>query len=158
MPPQEMYGRIMSMSDEIILPYFENVTDVPTGELDEMKQALAAGENPRNLKMRLAREIITQFHNAAAAGEGEEYFIRTIQKREAPEEMPEHRITAATGIVDLLADTKLAPSRSEARRLIENGGVKINGTKVESQDVRVEPGDEYVLQVGKRKFVRIISE
>ncbi len=158
MLPQEMYGRIMSMSDDIIMPYFENVTDVPTTDLNEMKQALTSGENPRNLKMRLAREIITQFHDAQAARDGEEYFIRTIQKREVPEEMPEYRITASTGIIDLLAEAKLVPSRSEARRLIENGGVKVNGVKVESHDARIEPGDQYVVQVGKRKFVRVVSE
>ncbi len=157
MSPNEMYGRIMSMSDEIILPYFENVTDVRRAELDEMQQALRSGQNPRDLKMRLAREIITQFHDVAAAREGEAYFVRTIQQREIPENMPEHRITEPKSIVDLLADAQLVSSKSEAQRLIDGGGVKINGTKVESQETRVEPGSEYVVQVGKRKFVRVVS-
>lgn len=157
MTPAEMYGRIMAMSDDIIMPYFINATDVPQNELNELQGALKQGENPRNLKMRLAREIVTQFHAPQAAREAEEYFIRTIQKREVPEDMPVHRITAPTSIVDLLAEAQLVGSKSEARRLIEGGGVKINGAKVESQDVRVEPGSDYVLQVGKRKFVRVVS-
>ncbi len=157
MPPHEMYGRIMAMSDDIIMPYFINATDVPQSELDELQRALQGGENPRNLKMRLAREIVTQFHGPQEAREGEEYFVRTIQKREVPEDMPVHRLTAPTSIVDLLAEARLVGSKSEARRLIEGGGVKINGAKVDSQEARIEPGNEYVLQVGKRKFVRVVG-
>lgn len=157
MSPREMYGRIMATSDDIIMPYFINATDVPQSELDELQRALQGGENPRNLKMRLAREIVTQFHDLQAARESEEYFVRTIQKREVPENMPLHRLTAPTTIVDLLAEAQLVASKSEARRLIEGGGVKINGAKVESQDTRIEPGSEYVLQVGKRKFVRVVG-
>jgi tyrosyl-tRNA synthetase len=157
MPPNEAYGRIMSMSDEQIMPYFVNVTDVPRDELAAYEDSLRQGGNPRDLKMRLAREIITQFHDARAAREAEEYFVRTIQQRAIPAEMPEHRIEAATGVVDLLAETGLAASRSEARRLIAGGGVRIDGEKVESQDALVAPGAARVLQVGKRKFVRIVG-
>ncbi len=157
MPPHEMYGRFMAMSEDIIMPYFINATDVPQSELDELQRALQGGENPRNLKMRLAREIVTQFHGPQEAREGEEYFVRTIQKREVPEDMPIHRLTAPTSIVDLLAEARLVGSKSEARRLIEGGGVKINGAKVDSQEARIEPGNEYVLQVGKRKFVRVVG-
>ncbi|HEY0605744.1 MAG TPA: S4 domain-containing protein, partial [Herpetosiphonaceae bacterium] len=103
------------------------------------------------------REIVTQFHNTDAAREGEEYFIRTIQKREIPEEMPEYRIANPTSIVDVLAGAQIAGSKSEARRLIAGGGVRINGNRVESQDTLIEPGSEYVVQVGKRKFVRVVS-
>ncbi len=157
MSPSEMYGRIMAMSDDIIMPYFINATDVPQSELDDLQRALQGGENPRNLKMRLAREIVTQFHDSQTAREGEAYFVRTIQKREVPEDMPLHRLNAPTTIVDLLAEAQLVASKSEARRLIEGGGVKINGAKVVSQDTRIEPGSEYVLQVGKRKFVRVVG-
>lgn len=157
MPPQEMYGRVMATSDDVIMPYFVNVTDVPLAEIEQMRAALQQGTNPRDLKMRLAREIVTQFHNADAAREGEEYFIRTIQKREIPEEMPEYRIANPTSIVDVLAGAQIAGSKSEARRLIAGGGVRINGNRVESQDTLIEPGNEYVVQVGKRKFIRVVS-
>ena len=156
-PPQEMYGRVMATSDDVIMPYFVNVTDVSLAEIEQMRTALQQGTNPRDLKMRLAREIVTQFHNADAAREGEEYFIRTIQKREIPEEMPEYRIANPTSIVDVLAGAQIAGSKSEARRLIAGGGVRINGNRVESQDTLIEPGSEYVVQVGKRKFIRVVS-
>lgn len=157
MPPAEMYGRVMAMSDDAIMPYLLNVTDVSPAEIEQLRAALQQGTNPRDLKMRLAREIVTQFHNADAAREGEQYFIRTIQKREIPEEMPEYRIANPTSIVDVLAGAQIAGSRSEARRLIAGGGVRINGNRVESQDTLIEPGSEYVVQVGKRKFVRVVS-
>jgi tyrosyl-tRNA synthetase len=156
MPPQEMYGRVMAMSDDAILPYFVNVTDVPAQEIDEIQYALLHGTNPRDLKMRLAREIVTQFHDANAAREAEEYFRRTVQRGEVPQDMPEHAIAAATGIVDLLAEAGLALSKSEARRLISGGGVRIDGEKVENQDAVIEPSGARVVQVGKRKFVRVV--
>jgi tyrosyl-tRNA synthetase len=157
MPPHEMYGRVMAMSDEVIMPYFINVTDVPQAEIAEIQAALQAGNNPRDLKMRLAREIVTQFHSAESAREGEDYFVRTIQKREIPEEMPEYRISDPTSIVDVLAGAQITASKSEARRLIAGGGVRVNGNRVENQDTLIEPGSEYVVQVGKRKFVRVVS-
>ncbi len=157
MPPHEMYGRVMAMSDDVIMPYFINVTDVPQAEIEALLAALHQGANPRDLKMRLAREIVTQFHNVDAAREGEEYFVRTIQKREIPEDMPEYRIAAATSIVDVLAETQIAASKSEARRLIAGGGVRIDGARVESHETTLEPGNQYVVQVGKRRFVRVVS-
>ncbi len=158
MPPNEIYGRIMSMSDDQILPYFVNVTDVPMEEIAALESSLRAGANPRDLKMRLAREIITQFHDAQAAREAEAYFVRTIQQREIPDDMPSYQLSAPATIVDLLAATGLAPSKSEARRLIAGGGVRLDGERVESQDAVIEPGTSRVLQVGKRRFVRIVGE
>jgi tyrosyl-tRNA synthetase len=158
MPPAEMYGRVMAIGDDMILPYFVNVTDVPLAEIGEMGAALRAGANPRDFKMRLAREIVTQFHSAAAAHQAEAYFVQTIQRREIPNEMPEYRISAATPIVDLLADAGLVASKSEARRLIDGGGVRMDGSKVESQHSIVEPDGERVIQVGKRKFIRVVGQ
>jgi tyrosyl-tRNA synthetase len=150
-----MYGRVMAMSDDVIVPYFESVTDVPMVDVDQLKDALRHGTNPRDLKMRLAREIVAQFHDGAAATEAEAYFRRTVQRGEVPEDMPEHAIAAATNIVDLLAEAGLAPSKSEARRLIAGGGVRIDGEKV-GQDATIEPNGARVVQVGKRKFVRVV--
>ncbi|WP_029214875.1 tyrosine--tRNA ligase [Kallotenue papyrolyticum] len=157
MPPHEMYGRVMSMSDAQIVPYFVNVTDVPLREIAEMEQAMRAGANPRDFKMRLAREIITQFHDAAAAQAAEDYFVRTIQQRALPDEMPEFYLAGASPIVDVLVQAGLAGSKSEARRLIAGGGVKLNGERVDSPDLLVAPDSGAVLQVGKRRFARIVG-
>lgn len=158
MPPNEMYGRVMAVNDGMILPYFTDVTDVPLAEIEEMRAALGAGANPRDFKMRLAREIVTQFYSAEAAHKAEEYFVQIIQRRELPDEMPEYHIDAATTIVDLLAEAGLVASKSEARRLIDGGGVRIDGAKVENQHSIVEPDRERVIQVGKRKFVRVVGQ
>lgn len=155
MPPHEMFGRVMSMGDEQVLPYFINVTDVPLHEIDTMRGGLQQGANPRDLKMRLAREIITQFHDADAARAAEEDFVTKFQKREIPEDMPEHRISGVTTIVDVLAEAGLAASKSEARRLISGGGVRVDGEKVESIEATIEPSAPHVVQVGRRKFVRV---
>lgn len=157
MEPNEIFGRVMSMGDDVIITFFRNVTDVPLTELQEMEAALSGGSNPRDLKMRLAREIITQFHDAAAARAAESDFVTRFQKREIPQDMPQHAISAPITIVDLLAEAGLVASKSEARRLIEGGGVRVNGEKVEGQELQLTPGDEYVVQVGKRKFVRVVG-
>jgi tyrosyl-tRNA synthetase len=156
MPPGEMFGRVMSMSDDVLPLYFEVLSDLPLSELAEVKASLAAGSvNPRDLKMRLAREIVAQYYNAAAAGEAEAAFIRQFVQRELPEDIPEYALSAPEVIVELLVNAKLAASKGEARRLIDGGGVRINGEKVEAYDTPIEPGSGAVVQVGRRKFVRV---
>lgn len=154
--PSEMYGKIMSMSDEVLPLYFEVLTDIPMVELAEIKQALQAGTvNPRDLKMRLARDIVTQFHSAADAAEAEEAFVRQFVRRELPPDIPEHTIEAPTNIIDVMVTAGLSSSKSEARRLIDGGGVRINGERVTGYDVTLAPGTAVVIQVGRRKFVRV---
>lgn len=156
LPPAEMYGKIMSMSDEVLPLYFEVLTDVPVSELAEIRAALAAGSvNPRDLKMRLAAEIVTQFHDSAAAQAAEAAFVRQFVRRELPEEMPVHQLTAPITIVDLMIAANLVASKSEARRLIDGGGVRVGGEKVESYELTLEPGTATVVQVGRRKFVQV---
>ncbi|GIV89204.1 MAG: tyrosine--tRNA ligase [Chloroflexus sp.] len=157
MPPAEMYGRIMSMSDEVLPLYFEVLTDVPMAEIAEMKTAMATGQvNPRDLKMRLAREIVAQFHDPAAAAAAEAAFIRQFVERELPEDIPNFTLEAPTGIVDVLVASGLAPSKSEARRLIDGGGVRVDGERVEGYTLTINPGANVVVQVGRRKFVRVV--
>jgi tyrosyl-tRNA synthetase len=154
--PTEMYGKVMSMSDEMLPLYFEVLSDVSTPELAEIRQSLAAGSaNPRDLKMRLARDVVGQFHSPAEATGAEAAFIRQFQRRELPEDMPEHHLEAPTGIIDLMVTTGLASSKGEARRLIDGGGVRVAGEKVSGYDVTFEPGTDVVVQVGRRKFVRV---
>ncbi|MCS6887531.1 tyrosine--tRNA ligase [Chloroflexus sp.] len=156
MPPAEMYGRIMSMSDEVLPLYFEVLTDVPMAEIHEMKTAMAAGQiNPRDLKMRLAREIVAQFHDPAAAMAAEAAFVRQFVERELPEDIPTFTLAAPTGIVEVLVAAGLAPSKSEARRLIDGGGVRVDGERVEGYALTLSPGANVVVQVGRRKFVRV---
>ncbi|NJK80487.1 MAG: tyrosine--tRNA ligase [Chloroflexaceae bacterium] len=156
LPPAEMFGKVMSMTDDVLPLYFEVLTDIPLDELNEIRAALAAGSiNPRNLKVQVARAIISQFHSPAEADEAEAAFIRQFVRRELPEDMPVHTLNGATNVVDLLVDAQLASSKSEARRLIDGGGVRVDGEKVESYDLTLEPGAAVVVQVGRRKFVQV---
>jgi tyrosyl-tRNA synthetase len=154
-PPEEMYGRTMALSDELIIPYLTNVTDVPLEEIAELERAMAAGENPRNVKMRLGRELVAQFHGPAAAAEAEAHFKRVIVDKEAPEDMPAHALAGPTSVVEALVASGLAPSKGEARRLIAGGGVRLDGAKVDDPTLVISPSQPRVLQVGKRRFVRL---
>lgn len=155
--PNDMYGKVMSLVDEVIIEYFRCVTDVPDAELVEMERALATHSvNPRDLKMRLAREIVTQFHGAEAARAAEAEFVRVFQQRELPSEMPTFTLTSAMPIIDLLVTAGLASSRSEARRLVQQGGVRWNDTTIDQVDAVILP-QEAVLRVGRRKFLRLVT-
>jgi tyrosyl-tRNA synthetase len=158
MAPSDMYGKVMSMSDAVLPLYYEVLTDVPPGEIREMEQAMRDGTaNPRDFKMRLARLIVGEFIGAAEAAAAETHFQEVFQRREMPSDMPEHRLDEPTRIVELLVAAGLAESKSEARRLIEGGGVRLDGEKVSGTDLVVTPGQSCTLQVGRRKFARIIG-
>ena len=128
-PPEEIYGKVMSIPDSLILQYFELLTDVPDAELEEFRQALEKETvNPMDLKKRLAREIVTQLYSDQAAAEAEEHFARVVQQKEVPEEIKlgqRHRVT----LRDYLVENNLAKSKSEAKRLIEQGAVYVNGER-----------------------------
>ena len=157
LPPAEMLGRLMSLRDEVLPLYFEVLSDMPLPELAELRQNLAAGSfNPRDMKMRLAREIVSQFHSPADAQAAEESFVRQFVNRELPTEIPKHALAAPTPIVDLMVAAGLAASKGEARRLIDGGGVKVDGERVEGYDSVLAPGSGAVVQVGRRKFVRVV--
>jgi tyrosyl-tRNA synthetase len=170
--PQEIYGKVMSIPDSLILDYFELVTDVPDEELEEFRQQLSSEAiNPMTLKKRLAREIVTQLYSKKEATEAEGQFRRVIQNGETPQEMPEYHpppaaatmvgvphVPAAATMVDVphaLAATTLVNSRSEAIRLIKQGAVEIDGEKVTSNIVPVKSGS--IIKVGKRRFVKVIN-
>jgi tyrosyl-tRNA synthetase len=156
-PPTEMFGRMMSMSDEVLPLYFETLTDLPLAEIGTIREVLAGGAvNPRDLKMRLAREVVSQFHSPDDGRAAEEAFVRQFVNRELPEAIPEHRLEAPAPIVDVMVAAGIAASKSEARRLIDGGGVKLDGEKVAGYDVTLAPGAGAVLQVGRRKFVRVL--
>ncbi len=163
-PPQEMYGKVMSLPDDVMMDYYELVTDVPDKEVAEIGEALRTRSvNPMELKMRLAREIVGQFHSDEAAQAAAEEFTRVFREREMPEEPEVHEVhfgqvtdsDGRTNLARLLARLGVVPSRSEAKRLIGQGAVEIDG-KVTTTDV-VELTDGMVLRVGKRRFLRIVD-
>lgn len=161
--PEEMYGKTMSIPDELMLRYFELVTRVSLEELAQIKAGLAEGKlHPRDVKMRLAREIVSMYHGPEAARQAEEHFVRVFQQRHLPEEIPVYQLPAneleggTIGLSKLLQLSGLAASNSEARRLIAQGGVKVNEEKVTDPLMRINVQDGLILQVGKRKFARVI--
>ncbi len=157
-PPEDMYGKVMSVPDKAILTYFRLVTRYTPAQVAAIARGLAEGQmHPRDVKMELAREIVSIFHGNEKASEAEEYFKRVFQEREAPETMPEFKLAGPTPIIDLLATARLASSRSEARRLIDQRGVKLDGVPIESIEFIVEAAVPRTLQVGKRKFVRLVQ-
>jgi tyrosyl-tRNA synthetase len=161
-PPNDMYGKIMSIPDELMMDYFELLTDVPDKELVEFRQQLAAQSvNPMILKKRLAREIVAQFHGSGAAKEAEAHFEKVVQSGEAPEKIEQYTGIAfdlgggiyRLDITKALLEKGLVKSRGEVKRLIAQGAVEINGDKINSTTVDIPDGS--IIQVGKRRFLKI---
>lgn len=151
--PNEMFGKVMSISDELMWRYYELLTDTTPAEIEKMK---SSDENPRNLKVNLAKLIIKDFHSNQAANDAEESFIRQFVNKDIPDEIEEKSMAAGNyNLADLLVQTNLVASKSEARRLIEQGGVKLNGEKVSNSKAEIELKEEILLQVGKRKFLKL---
>ncbi|WP_062283582.1 tyrosine--tRNA ligase [Neomoorella mulderi] len=157
-PAREMYGKTMSLPDELMLTYFELVTAVPLEELEAIRQGLADGSlHPRDVKMRLAREIAGLYHGEAAAREAEKEFRQVFQLGDLPEEMPEVIVSEArVWLPRLMVQAGLAPSTSEARRLIRQGAVKLDGARLDDPDAEIDVPDGAVLQAGKRRFARLL--
>jgi len=154
--PKDMFGKTMSIPDHLILSYFELTTDVSIEELKKIEKSLKAGENPRNLKIRLAKELVKFYHSAKAADEAEAEFINMFQKKELPDVIEEKKLKQSKWkLVDLLAETGLVASKGEARRMIEQGGVKVDQEKVTSVDMELDISKGKLLQVGKRKWLRV---
>ncbi|MBA3770385.1 MAG: tyrosine--tRNA ligase [Blastocatellia bacterium] len=159
-PPNEMFGKVMSISDELMWHWYELLTDLSIVEIANLKSAIERGENPRNIKVNLAKMIIADFHSSEAAASAEEDFVKRFVQKEVPDEIDtKRRAPGDYNLAQLIADTGLAASKSEARRLIEQGGVKINGEKATAANADITVSSEpLVLQVGKRKFLKLISE
>ncbi len=156
--PAEMYGKIMSIPDTLIVRYFELATDLATDEIYDIKKQLSEGENPRNLKMKLARTIVGIYHDKESAKSAENEFVEIFSNKGLPDNIEEKVLLCTIiGIVDLLNDTKSVPSKNEARRLIEQGGIKVDGEKVTDVAMSIDLRKEILLQVGKRKFLRVKS-
>ena len=158
-PPEQQYGKVMSIPDEAMPQYYRLVTRFEPAQIAQIEADLESGRlHPRDAKMQLAREIVSIFHGSDAAAEAEEHFKAVFQQRELPPDMPEHILSSPTSIVDLMSATGMVGSKREARRLIQQGGVKLDGEVVDSADSLVEPGQAKVLQVGRRRFVQLATE
>jgi tyrosyl-tRNA synthetase len=155
--PQDMFGQVMSVPDDHILPYFTLLTSVPMADIEGMELQLKAGTNPRDLKVRLATEIVSSFHGPKAAKKAADTFAAVFQNKEQPEEMSEFAVSSAMNILDVLVAAKLATSRSEGKQLIAGGGVKLGDAVVTDANLSVNPAQlPAVLQKGKRHFVRLV--
>jgi len=156
-PPGEMFGKVMSISDEMMWKYYELLTDLSLSEISSLRSQIDGGENPRKIKVNLAKLIISDFHSAADAAAAEDEFNRRFVQKEVPDDIEERQMPAGShNLAGLLANTGLAASKGEARRLIEQGGVRVNGEKASAANADIAlTADGVLLQVGKRKFLRI---
>ncbi len=156
--PNDMFGKVMSISDDLMWRYYDLISFRPLEEIAELKSRVANGENPRDIKIMLAKEIIARFHDDAAAEGAHQDFIQRFQKNAIPDDMPELEIALSDegiAIGNLLKEANLVGSTSDAMRMIKQGAVKINGDKVEDTRLVITEKGENVYQVGKRKFARI---
>ena len=158
--PNDMYGKVMSLPDGLMMQYFEYVTDVPDRELNEMRLSLEEQSvNPMELKKRLAREITSQFHGGEETTKAEEHFERVVQRKELPEKVEEYPLSlviqGGSSTSDVLVTTLLASSRREAKRLISQGAVEVDGQRIDSEDVELRVGS--VIRVGRRRFIKIVD-
>jgi tyrosyl-tRNA synthetase len=157
-PPREIFGKLMSISDDLMWRYIELLSFEPLSTLKEWRDAIAAGGNPRDLKARFAKEIVARFHGDAAARSAEADFQQRFRERALPQDMPHVTLSADEGAIlvsHLLKQAGLTPSTSEAQRMIEQGGVKLDGERVTDKALKIAAGTTVVAQVGKRKFARI---
>ena len=155
--PNEMFGKIMSISDDLMWRYFDLLSFRPTEEIEGLKSRIAEGSNPRDVKIELAKEIIERFHTEQDAEAAHQDFIQRFQKNAIPDDMPEVKLALGEGIAisNLLKDAGLVASTSQARQMIKQGAVKIDGEKVSDERLMLTDAGQQVYQVGKRKFARV---
>lgn len=152
--PDEMFGKVMSISDELMWRWYDLLSFRPLDEITQLKTDVANGKNPRDVKILLAKEIIARFHSQADADAAEQTFINRFQKGAMPDEMPEFEFSGEIGLASLLKEAGLVASTSEANRMVQQGGVKIDGEKVDDAKLVIKASSA-VYQVGKRKFARV---
>lgn len=163
-PPADIYGKVMSIPDDIMMEYYYLCSGLPAEEADKIKLDITNNRlHPRDAKMRLAREIVTLYYNHEEALKAEEHFKRVFQQHALPDNIPMVHLKAAEwddspNVIRLIAATGVVNSKSEVRRLILQGGVRINGQKVNSIDQCIDINQETLIQVGKRKFVKVTKE
>ena len=158
-PADEIYGKVMSISDELMVRYYELLSDLTMAEFEQLKADLKGGAlHPMAAKKQLAREMVARYHGAEAAALADENFVKRFKNNETPDEMPEFTLKPEGEKVLLckvLAEAQLTKSNSEGRRSIQGGGVKVNGDKVSDENLEIACAGEYIIQVGKRRFAKV---
>ena len=160
-PPGEMFGKVMSLSDDLMWRYFELLSFRPLTDIARLRQAVDEGRNPRDVKFELAAEIVERFHDRAAADAAQAEFIARFQKGAMPEQIDEKTVTSedgSIGIAHLLKGAGLVSSTSEAFRMIKQGAVRVDGERIEDRSLELASGASHVFQVGKRRFARVIVD
>ena len=158
--PEQIYGKLMSISDTLMWRYYELLTDIPLDAIDKLRSSVESGDrHPMQIKQELAAQVVTGLHSEAAARQARRHFVQVVQKQMDPDRMPSFQLSSGEvglAVADLLVQIRLAGSKSEARRLIKQGGVSINGSKVGDLTAKLQSReDEFVVKVGKRKFARV---
>ena len=158
--PKEMFGKLMSVSDELMWRYFELLSFRPLSDIEKLKRDIEGGHNPRDAKVALAREIVARFHNAQAAENAIAEFERQFVKRELPDDIPQQSVHVpkeGLPLANLLKEAALTGSTSEAHRMVEQGAVRIDGERVTDSRKLIASGNSFVVQVGKRRFAQIYT-
>ena len=158
--PDEIFGKVMSISDELMIRYYELLSDMTIADFEKLKQGLADGSlHPMAAKKALGREIVSRFHGSGSGEQAEKNFVKRFKENEIPEDMPQVSYRGADCpllLVRALTEAGLTKSNGEARRAIDQGGVKLNGEKVSNTNLELTGSGEYIVQIGKRRFVRIV--
>ena len=149
----DMYGKVLSIKDDLIATYMECCTDIPMAEIEQAVTSMKAGANPKDYKMHLARTLVQMYHGEEAAGRAEKEFNNVFAKGQLPDEMPEITLKKGSLLIDVLVGEGIVPSKAEVRRLVEQKGITLNDTVVQSIEQKAERG---VVKVGKRKFLKLL--
>lgn len=158
-PPDEMFGKVMSIPDHLIIEYFELLGDRDPDEIEEFKERMRKGENPRDFKLMLAEDIVERFHSKEEASKARENFIKVFSERKLPDEIPTVEVEdEEIELVSFLKDKNIVSSKSEARRLISQGGVSIDGKRIEIGNTYVEVKNGMIIKVGKRRFLKVVKK
>jgi tyrosyl-tRNA synthetase len=153
--PNEIYGKVMALADNMIIQYFELLTDVPDSELADFRRQLVGNTiNPMILKKRLAVELVTQLHGREEAVKADENFTKVFQNREMPEEITEFEVAADEDIRDIVTRANIAKSRSDANRLLQQGAISIDGVKINGSKTPYQNGN--IIRVGKHHFIKVV--
>ncbi|MBC7194224.1 MAG: tyrosine--tRNA ligase [Caldisericia bacterium] len=158
-PPNEMFGKIMSIPDHLIIEYFELLTNIDPQDLENIKKAMLEGDNPMKYKLLLAKEIVKRYHSELDAIKAEENFIKVFSKKETPEEMEIFEVDREEiNLLDFLKDKNLIQSKSEGRRLFEQGGIYVDGERFEDPSFILKIDKEKIIKIGKRKFIKVVKK
>ncbi len=159
-PPEEMFGKIMSISDDLMWRYYELLSEIPQKELDALREETRSGQlNPKNVKVRLGRELVARFHSAERAEQAAREFENVFKDKNLPQDIPTQKTWGAESrwIGKVLADSKVCPSTSDAKRMIRQGAVSVDGRKVSDENLELSGNQEYLIKVGKKRFLKITA-